>query len=176
MGDEHARGGCYLCGRDGDFGPVSLSDPRSGACPGCITTKLGEEPVVGGGLVAVPVYPEGVLVVTEPAWCAGHRGDVAAHPQDFAHTSAETALEVATPRGEVRTLLAVIEQVPFRAGERGAGRPFAAVELDGDWYRFDPAGLRDLAQRVGGYVPVLEGLADQLAALLANGAEGGVSR
>jgi hypothetical protein len=97
-------------------------------------------------IVTVRTVGHGVVDLPEPSWCAGsHRDDV--HRADIHHEGAEHAASVDVPgTGRVPFLTAFLSQYPF--AEHGSRHVTVAVEIEGEHYEFDPAGLGDLAAAI----------------------------
>lgn len=93
--------------------------------------------------VTVQTVDHGPVTFPEPSWCSGnHRPDSAR--ADIHHEGTEHAAWVDIPeRGRVPFLTAFLSQYPF--AEHGSRRITAAVEIEGEHYEFDPAGLGELA-------------------------------
>ncbi|MCC0099430.1 hypothetical protein K7B10_32580 [Streptomyces flavotricini] len=94
-------------------------------------------------IVSVRTVDHGVVELPEPAWCVKvHRDDV--YRADIHHQGVEQSAVVDVPgTGPVRFLTAFLSQYPF--AEHGHRNVAVAVEIDGEHYEFDPAGLGDLA-------------------------------
>ena len=79
---------------------------------------------------------------------------------DITHSSADDEFTVPTSRGTVALLRACFSQYPFT--ERSSGlEPFVSVQLDGDWYPFDPDGLCDLADAMARSADWIRSVADR---------------
>ncbi|MFF1336370.1 DUF6907 domain-containing protein [Streptomyces sp. NPDC058290] len=102
------------------------------------------------GIVSVRTVDHGVVDLPEPSWCVKvHRDDV--HRADISHQGAEHAAKVDIPgTGRVSFLTAFLSQYPF--AEHGSRRIAVAVEIEGEHYEFDPAGLGDLAAALTSHV------------------------
>ncbi|MFD5511375.1 DUF6907 domain-containing protein [Streptomyces sp. NPDC127051] len=94
-------------------------------------------------IVSVRTVDHGVVDLPEPAWCVKvHQDDV--HRADIHHQGVEQPAVVDVPdTGPVRFLTAFLSQYPF--AEHASRGIAVAVEIEGEHYEFDPAGLGDLA-------------------------------
>ncbi|MGW4022848.1 DUF6907 domain-containing protein [Streptomyces sp. NPDC005009] len=113
--------------------------------------------------VTLPTLDHGLVTIPEPSWCAGHTGD---HPEllsDTGHAGPDVSL---TFRGQ-RIADACLTQSPF--AEATTRAPQISVSLIGK--SLDPAGVYELAATLDGYADRLRTLADELAAILAGGAQ-----
>jgi hypothetical protein len=116
------------------------------------------------------VWGGGLLVMPEPEWCTGHRVDEPAHPGDFEHSGADVEFAMDTPAGTAVLVRVSLGLSPLsESGARGPALPHMAVQLgDGDdWFRVDPAGLEDVADRLDDHVAGICGRLRELAAELA---------
>lgn len=96
--------------------------------------------------VTIQTVDHGPVVLPEPSWCAGgHRDGV--HRADIHHQGTEHAASIDVPgTGRVPFLTAFLSQYPF--AEHASRAVTAAVEIEGEHYEFDPAGLGDLAASI----------------------------
>ncbi|MFB7781503.1 hypothetical protein ACFC1D_02160 [Streptomyces vinaceus] len=101
-------------------------------------------------IVSVRTIDHGVVDLPEPSWCVKvHRDDV--YRADIHHQGVEHAASVEVPgTGRVPFLTAFLSQYPF--AEHASRRIAAAVEIEGEYYEFDPAGLGDLAAAITSHV------------------------
>ena len=101
-------------------------------------------------IVSVRTVDHGVVDLPEPGWCVeAHRDDV--HRADIHHQGTEHAASVDVPgAGRVPFLTAFLSQYPF--AEHARRRIAVAVEIEGEHYEFDPAGLGDLAAAITSHV------------------------
>lgn len=104
------------------------------------------------------------ITIPEPAWCTGQHGlnhKHGDHPEDLAHTSAETAVTVTRPSGETETLLSAwIASNPFSSDQP---EPRATIALpSGDIEDLDEAGLDRLAAELHSAARFIEQLRNQL--------------
>lgn len=114
--------------------------------------------------IIVNTADHGPVTVLEPAWCVGEHTAGEARV-DITHSGPDTGLTISTTRGPVTILSAGVEQRPFTDSPTGRA-PFLSVELNGDWFPFDPDRLRDLADDLAGYADWLRIRAHQLAAII----------
>lgn len=100
--------------------------------------------------VTVRTVDHGVVDLPEPGWCVkAHRDDV--HRADIHHQGVEHAAKVDVPgTGRVSFLTAFLSQYPF--AEHASRCVTVAVEIEGEHYEFDPAGLGDLAAAITSHV------------------------
>ena len=117
--------------------------------------------------VTIPVADR-IVTVPEPAWCLGNHPAVA-DSAEIEHVGPETVIEVDTPDGPVVVARAAIEQHPH-SGDPQCARPFAVVEIGGEYRSCDPAGLRRLRGQLGDRLGLLDDLAAILDTLRENGA------
>ncbi|MFE3580545.1 DUF6907 domain-containing protein [Streptomyces vinaceus] len=100
--------------------------------------------------VAVQTLDHGLVVLEEPSWCVAVHPD-GNHRSGIRHDGAEYAATVDVPgRGRVGFLKANLCQFPF--AEYGSREITATVEIEGDYYEFDAAGLGDLAAAITSHV------------------------
>ncbi|MFB6889450.1 hypothetical protein ACFCX4_09080 [Kitasatospora sp. NPDC056327] len=112
------------------------------------------------GTVGVVLAGGLVVDVPEPGWCAGaHGGGLAL--EDLLHEGPEMHLEVATRYGPRRVLTASVTQYPF-ASDAARRAPVGSVDLGGEWFELDAAGLAGLADGLSGYARRLRELAGAL--------------
>ncbi|MBC3988036.1 hypothetical protein H8N00_03795 [Streptomyces sp. AC563] len=117
--------------------------------------------------ITVHTRDHGPVTLPEPAWCLGRHRD-GEYLADTVHEGPETSLVVLLGEGrQVSVLPAGLVAYP-RATTRGP-EPTVAIEMDGDYRHFGPAGLEDVAQALVAHAAVLRALAHQLAGLLASG-------
>lgn len=96
--------------------------------------------------VTVQTVDHGPVVLAEPSWCGiEHRNGV--HRADIHHQGTEHSASVDVPgHGRVSFLTAFLSQYP--CAERASQAVTVAVEIEGEHYDFDPAGLGDLAAAI----------------------------
>ncbi|MEU4950006.1 DUF6907 domain-containing protein [Streptomyces lavendulae] len=100
--------------------------------------------------VTLVTSDHGILTVPEPSWCRGGHPARTARA-DIHHEGAEMSARVDVPgTGRVPFLTAFLSQYPF--SENGSRRITVAVEIEGEHYEFDSAGLGDLAAAVTTHV------------------------
>jgi hypothetical protein len=133
--------------------------------------------------VIVPVWGGGLLLMPEPEWCTGHRTDEPIHPGDFEHHGPDVEFAMDTPCGPAVLARVALGLSPLdSSGAHGPALPHMAVQLgDGDdWFRVDPAGLEDVADRLDDHVAAivhrLRELAGELTALREQAAGTGEER
>lgn len=119
--------------------------------------------MTGARTVTVHTIDHGPVTLPEPAWCLSeHPGD--GHRVDISHEGPEAELALPTWAGPRTLMHAVFEQRPFTERRPGRG-PFVNVEIGGDWYPADPAGLDQMAAALVEHACTLRALARQLAVL-----------
>lgn len=115
--------------------------------------------------VTLPTEDAGDVTLPEPAWCAGHPNPRPEYRTDLTHYGPEYRL---TFNGEPLYVL-MLAQSPL--SERASREICAYVEESGYTGSLDPAGLYDLAAALDSAADQMRAFADQLAAVLAGGAE-----
>ncbi|MCX4699546.1 hypothetical protein [Streptomyces sp. NBC_01373] len=115
--------------------------------------------------VTLPTDDHGDVTLPEPAWCAGHPDPHPEYRTDLTHYGPEHRL---TFNGQQLYTL-MLSQSPL--AERTSREVCAYVEQSGYAGSLDPVGLYDLAAALDGAADQMRAFADQLAAVLARGAE-----
>ncbi|MER5211977.1 hypothetical protein ABT063_15690 [Streptomyces sp. NPDC002838] len=115
--------------------------------------------------VTLPTIDHGDVTLPEPAWCAGHPDPRPQYRTDLAHYGPEHRL---TFNGAPLYRLMLV-QSPL--AERMSRDLCAYVEESGYTGSLDPAGLYDLAAALDAAADQMRAFADQLAVVLAGGAE-----
>ncbi|MFE3522252.1 DUF6907 domain-containing protein [Streptomyces sp. NPDC059161] len=95
------------------------------------------------GTVTVPTSDHGSVTMTCPVWCIGHPV-TPKHRADLGHESADFLMEVPVQGGQVTLMTAVFEQRPFATRPPGTG-VFLNLEIDGQFYPLDQAGVDAVA-------------------------------
>jgi hypothetical protein len=110
--------------------------------------------------ITVPTCDHGAVTIPEPDWCTGEFHQPGGYRVDITHSSADDEFTVPTSRGTAVLLRTSFSQYPFTEQPPGH-EPFISVELDGDWYSFEPDELCDLADTIAGYAVRLRSVADR---------------
>jgi hypothetical protein len=115
--------------------------------------------------ITLPTTDHGDVTVPEPSWCAGHPNPRPEHRGDITHFGPEHRL---TFNGEPLFVL-MLAQAPF--SENVSSEVCAYVEQSRYTGSLNPAGLYDLAAALDSAADQMRNFADQLAAILAGGAQ-----
>jgi hypothetical protein len=110
--------------------------------------------------ITVPTRDHGVVTIPEPDWCTGEYHQPDGFRVDITHSSADDEFTVPTSRGTVVLLRTCLSQYPFTEQSPGL-EPFISVQLDGDWYPFEPNELCDLADAISGLADRIRSVADR---------------
>ncbi|MGW7107013.1 DUF6907 domain-containing protein [Streptomyces xanthophaeus] len=103
-----------------------------------------------GRAVTVQTLDYGPVALVEPSWCVVEHPD-GNHRSGIRHDGVEHAASVNVPgHGRIEVLKANLQQFPF--AEHGSRDVSVVVEIDGEHYEFDPAGLGDLAAALTSHV------------------------
>lgn len=116
--------------------------------------------------ITIATLDAGPVTVTCPPWCTqdGHRDGIG--KVDIVHTSPDTEITLTIGDDSPVLLLILVEQLPY--GRRPQERvPFLSVGVDDGWWPTSPAGLRELADRMGDVGAQLRQAAEKFAPLLA---------
>ncbi|MFJ8309790.1 MULTISPECIES: DUF6907 domain-containing protein [unclassified Streptomyces] len=95
------------------------------------------------GTVTVPTSDHGPVTLTCPVWCAGHEA-APKYRADLGHESVEHLLEVQVEGEPVTLMTAVFERRPFATRPPGTGIVLN-LEIDGQFYPLDQAGVDEVA-------------------------------
>ncbi|TKA13172.1 DUF6907 domain-containing protein [Actinacidiphila oryziradicis] len=121
-------------------------------------------------IVHIDTLDADLVSVRCPDWCNGEFHQVGGYRTDITHTSDDTELTVDTDRGPVLLLGLSLESRPFTERPPGTG-VFVNVEIGGDNYPHDVAGLERLADQIAALPDRIREQARQLAALQAEEGE-----
>lgn len=121
-----------------------------------------QQPVYGGGTVALDTLDRGRITVDEPAWCTGHDGQPVGTWAEITHDGPHiTAAVEALEYSPVPLLRANVTHAP-NLEQSPEPRPVAYVEgLEAA--SFDAAGLRALVSEGRAWLARIEAMADDLA-------------
>jgi hypothetical protein len=116
-------------------------------------------------IVHIDTRDADLVTVRCPQWCTGEMHQVGGFKTDITHTGDDTELTVDTDRGPVSLLGLSLESRPFTERPPGTG-VFMSVEMSGDHYPHDVAGLYGLADQIAAIPDQIREQARQLAALV----------
>jgi hypothetical protein len=112
----------------------------------------------------VNVFVHKPLEIDEPSWCAGHPDERAGYKVDISHDGPE---QVIAPGGR-EMFRAFLTQAPFSTVDRTIGLHVEAADITGT---HTPDEVEELADALVEAAEQLRALGQQLAAILARGAE-----
>ncbi|WP_455360001.1 DUF6907 domain-containing protein [Streptomyces sp. SYSU K21746] len=116
--------------------------------------------------VTVQTIDHGDVVLTCPAWCAGH-DETPQYRIDISHFGPEMEFTAETSRGTVTTMIAAFEQRPYIGDKFPGTAPLVWMGIDGDGYPSNPEQLDQLAATLVEHAAQLRHLARELTVLRA---------